>query len=89
MRFIAIVFMVLLLTVPALGGEREVEMKSKYPDFTPHDGIMDPGSRMNPYIITDGNKTYEVRSKYPDIKPGDGIMDAGSPQNPYVMEQKD
>jgi len=50
---------------------------------------MDPGSRMNPYIIADGDRTYRVHSKYPDIKPGDGIMEPGSPMNPYIIEQED
>ena len=49
-RFIFVVLAVVLFTGIALAGE-QWEIRPKYPDVNPNDGIMDPGSYFNPYII--------------------------------------
>jgi len=89
-RFIFVVLAVVLFTGIALAGE-QWEIRPKYPDVNPNDGIMDPGSYFNPYIIIPDNPyepREEIRPKYPDVNPNDGIMDPGSYFNPYIIEEE-
>ena len=75
-----------------LGGDDDgldgARIEPKYFDAVPNDGMLDPGTRSNPYILRDskGNK-YELVPKYGD-NPKDGISDPGTSLNPYVIKRK-
>jgi hypothetical protein len=77
-----------ILFISTVAMAQEYEIKPRYHDIYPHDGIMDPGTQSNPYVITDpyGREQGEVKPKYYDLDPHDGIMDPGTPSNPYVIK---
>jgi len=53
------------------------EVKSKYDDLTPGDGLGDAGSESNPFVTRSGEKV-EVTPRFPE-------GDAGSYTNPYRL----
>ena len=83
-----ITILTLLFAIGTKAQTNTYEMKPKYYDVNPNDGIMDPGTQFNPYEIKPkygtGN-TYELKPKYYDVNPNDGIMDPGSSVNPYQI----
>ena len=83
MKAIKIIAILAVLAAPALalGWGEEYTIEPKYYDFNQNDGIYDPGSRENPYVIRDrGGQTVGT------IVPKNRYQPGGTRENPYVIE---
>ncbi len=58
---------------------------TQYPDVFAHDGVMDAGSLLNPYVLESPHGRFLIHSELFDVAPNDGILDMGTVTNPMVI----
>ena len=85
------ILLVSLMLICATASAKSYRVKPKHFDLDPNDGVLDPGSPSNPYVIEDeyGNEVGTVEPEYYDAQPGDGFMDEGSSDNEYIYDIDD
>ena len=78
----------LIFTLAPLAWAERYEISPKFEDFNPGDGVFEPGSRSNPYEITDesGDTVGTISPKFDTFGNDDGAFKPGSRSNPYVLE---
>ncbi len=86
---ILIIIAILAITSMCFAGEYIIQ--PTIPDINPGDGLFEPGSTFNPYIISDeyGQEVGTIQADIPDISHGDGLFEPGSFSNPYIIRTND
>ena len=69
-------------------GYETYTIEPSYPDVFPGDGIAEPGSFSNPYVVRDesGNLIGSVRPRYEGQENSGGLLEPGNSLNPYEIE---
>jgi len=83
------VLVALTLALSSSPASADGTIRPRYPDLTPGDGFMDPGSHANPHELRrdDGSRAV-IHPSTPDLNPGDGFMEPGSYSNPYRIQEQ-